>query len=128
MDEGAYLLEAARAQLDRAYAPYSNLHVACALRTEDGTIVTGVNVENASFGLTICAERCAVVCAVAAGHRKFKAAAVVTKVQGITPCGACRQVLSEFMDPSAPVFYLDDSVVRRTTISELLPNAFGMPA
>lgn len=127
MDEGAYLIDAARAQLDKAYAPYSNFPVACALEAEDGTIITGVNVENGSYGLTVCAERCAVFAGVAAGHRRFKAAAVVAKVQGITPCGACRQVLSEFMAPDAPLYYPDVSGAQRTTIGDLLPNAFGRP-
>lgn len=126
-DEGRYLVDTARAQLAKAYAPYSDFPVACALEAEDGTIVTGVNVENGSYGLTICAERCAVFAGVAAGHRRFKAAAVVAKDPGITPCGACRQVLSEFMDPSAPVFYPDESGIRRTTIAQLLPDAFSRP-
>jgi len=127
IDEGSYLIDAARAQLAKAYAPYSEFPVACALEAEDGTIVTGVNVENGSYGLTICAERCAVFSGVAAGHRRFKAAAVVARDPGITPCGACRQVLSEFMDPSAPVYYPDESGVRRTTMAQLLPDAFSRP-
>jgi cytidine deaminase len=127
INEGNHLIDAASAQLGKAYAPYSNFPVACALIAEDGTIVTGVNVENGSYGLTICAERCAVFAGVAAGHRRFKAAAVVAKLPGVTPCGACRQVLSEFMDPSAPLYYPSDSGLQRTTIGDLLPNAFGGP-
>jgi cytidine deaminase len=126
-DNGSYLVEAARAQLEKAYAPDSKFPVACALEAEDGTVVTGVNVENGSYGLTICAERCAVFAGVAAGHRRFRAAAIVARSPGVTPCGACRQVLNEFMDPSAPVFYPDESGVQRTTIAQLLPHAFGGP-
>jgi cytidine deaminase len=121
-NQGALLVELARTQLGRGYAPYSKLQVACALETEDGTIITGVNVENASLGLTICAERCDVCSAIAAGHRRFRAVAVVATTEGITPCGACRQVLSEFMEPSAPVYYADAGGIRRTTIGDLLPS------
>jgi cytidine deaminase len=126
-DEGQYLISRARAELDKAYAPYSNFSIACALLAEDGTVVTGVNVENGSYGLTICAERCAVFVGVAAGHRRFKAVAVVANVLNVSPCGACRQVLSEFMSKDAPVYYPRDSAVRRTTIGELLPDAFDKP-
>lgn len=123
-DEGNYLVDVARSQLAKAYAPYSSFRVACALVAEDGTLITGVNVENASYGLTICAERCAVFSGVALGKRKYKAAAVVADETGITPCGACRQVMNEFMDSTAPLYYCDESGVRQTTIGALLPDAF----
>src|ERR1700756_2574607 len=94
------LLAAARFARERAYAPYSQFRVGAAVETEDGTIVTGCNVENASYGLSICAERTAIVSAVAQGYRVFRAVAVAGP-EGVTtsPCGACRQFIAEF-DPS----------------------------
>src|SRR5262245_17989238 len=90
------LLVAARGAATRAYAPYSS-PVGAAVLTADGTVVTGCNVENASYGLTVCAERTAVFSAVAAGHRTIVGVAVTApRVVTITPCGACRQVLNEF--------------------------------
>jgi cytidine deaminase len=92
------LLAAARRAAERAYAPYSDFPVGAAALTVDGSVVLGVNVENASFGLTICAERVAVGAAVAAGHRQLRAVAVAApRKPGTTPCGACRQVLNEFV-------------------------------
>ena len=119
------LLDAARAVQRRAYAPYSRFHVGCALEADDGRVFVGCNVENASYGLTICAERAAVCAAVAAGARRFVRAVVVTDADPpAAPCGACRQVLSEFgreltvdgVGPSGQVHW---------TIAELLPAAFG---
>ncbi|MDR1106029.1 MAG: cytidine deaminase [Treponema sp.] len=113
--------EAARA----AYAPYSKFRVGAALACEDGTIFSGCNVENRSFGLTICAERNAVFQAVAAGRRRFAALAIATpdSAEPVGPCGACRQVLSEFMAEDAPVRF-GGSGPRRVdaTIGELLPH------
>jgi cytidine deaminase len=118
------LLEAACAVRERAYAPYSNYHVGAAILTEDGQIFTGVNVENASHSLAICAERSAVFTAVSAGIRKILAVAVCTENAG-SPCGACRQVLSEFAD-DAPVWLSDDQGnFRETTLRTLLPDHFG---
>ena len=101
------MFEQARKAAEFAYAPYSKFRVGAALLTDDGTIVTGCNVENRSFGLGICAERSAVVKAVGLGYRSFKALAVSTpdSETPVGPCGACRQVLSEFMEPSAPVIF-----------------------
>jgi cytidine deaminase len=119
------LIDAARAAQLRAYAPYSNFHVGAALESEDGTIYTGCNVENASYGLTICAERAAICAAVAAGARKFRRVVVVSDVDPpAAPCGACRQVLAEFsrdlridgIGPASTVSW---------TIAQLLPAAFG---
>lgn len=115
----------ARENRNRAYAPYSKFTVGAALITEDGTIFHGVNVENASYGLGICAERTAAVSAVAAGHRAFKAIAVAGPESTVTaPCGACRQFLNEF-NPELVVAYTTPDGVTVTTLDRLLPDAFG---
>lgn len=107
-----------------AYAPYSNYRVGAALLTGSGQVYTGVNVENASYGLAICAERTAAVKAVSAGEREFVAIAVVTD-NGGSPCGACRQVLAEF-GPQMRVILADSAGESRVyTMSELLPDSFG---
>src|SRR5881296_2781589 len=90
------LIAAAKTAQRRAHAPYSKFRVGAALLTKSGKVYTGCNVENASYGLTICAERVALAKAVSEGHRKFKAIAVVAPSGGLSPCGACRQVLAEF--------------------------------
>lgn len=118
------LFEAALAAASNAYAPYSRFRVGAALLTENGGIVTGVNVENRSFGLTNCAERSAVYAAVSSGIRNFTAIAIATPDSDypVGPCGACRQVLSEFMPPETPVVFGPDferSVV--TTVGALYP-------
>ena len=108
-----------------AYCPYSHFQVGSALLTEDNKIFSGANVENASYGVTNCAERTALFTAVAAGHQKIKAIAVSAK--GIAfPCGACRQALNEF-NPEMTVILTneDGSDSKETTLSKLLPNAFG---
>ena len=107
-----------------AYAPYSNFRVGAALLCEDGTIVTGVNVENRSFGLTTCAERNAVSTAIAQGRQRFIALAVSTpdSEEPTGPCGACRQVISEFMPPDAPVRFSGKGQNRvDTTVGALYP-------
>jgi len=117
------LMMAAREARARAYAPYSRFAVGAALMAADGTMFTGANVENASYGLSICAERNAVVHAVAEGFREFTAIAVVSG-NGVTPCGACRQVLAEFA-PELIVIVADTAGNRRVyRLSELLPDAF----
>jgi cytidine deaminase len=113
--------EAARA---RAYAPYSGFHVGAALETAEGVIVAGCNVENASYGLTICAERSAVAAAVQLGARQFTRLALVSDAPvPISPCGACRQVLLEFGGDLVIESYAGDQVLRWTA-SELLPAGF----
>jgi cytidine deaminase len=118
------LVKQAREVRKRAYAPYSNYQVGAALLGASGQIYTGCNVENAVYPEVICAERSAVVKAVSEGERDFVAIAVVTR-DGGSPCGACRQVLSEF-SPAIVVLIADDAGnVRETTVSALLPDRFG---
>jgi len=121
------LIAAAREAATRAYCPYSNYPVGAALLTREWQIVTGSNVENVSFGLTLCAERTALVKAVSDGMREFIALAVVGGNQTpAAPCGACRQVLAEFCAPDMPVFYarLTGGQSVATTVGALLPQAF----
>jgi cytidine deaminase len=119
------LVSAARAAQQQAYAPYSRFRVGAALEGEDGRVFVGCNVENASFGLTICAERAAVCAAVSAGVRGFRRAVVVSDADPpAAPCGACRQVLSEF-GPDLRVDAVGPSGSVSWTIAELLPAAFG---
>jgi cytidine deaminase len=120
------LATAARRAAKSSYAPYSNFSVGAAVLTSSGRIFIGCNVENASYGLTNCAERTAVFKAVAAGHRKLVAVAVYTPTPRPTaPCGACRQVIHEF-GPNASIVCLCDSPERiETTLDQLLPKAFG---
>jgi cytidine deaminase len=117
------LVAAAWAARDRAYAPYSRFAVGAALLAEDGRVFTGCNVENLSFGLTICAERAAVFAAVAAGVRRFLAVAVVADTtEPVSPCGACRQVLVEFGD-LAVRSVTRAGVVFEARLFDLLPRA-----
>lgn len=109
-----------------AHAPYSGFQVGAALLGEDGRVFAGCNVENLSFGLTICAERSAVVQAVAAGVKRFRGIAVVAKADHIiTPCGACRQVLAEFGLDLQVTCMTTDGAIRQWTLSELLPESFA---
>jgi cytidine deaminase len=119
------LIEAARSAQSRAYAPYSNFRVGAALETVDGTVFTGCNVENASYGLTICAERAALSAAVSAGARRFRRAVVVSDVDPpAAPCGACRQVLAEF-GLDLPIDGVGSRQKVTWRLAELLPAAFG---
>jgi len=126
VEERSKLLQAAREAAGRAYAPYSNLRVGAAVLTERGNIFTGGNVENASYGLSICAERAAVFAAVAAegGDMKIRALAVFNESEGsCSPCGACRQVILEF-GPQALVLYKGPDGFKEARITELLPEGF----
>lgn len=122
------LIEAAKEAALHSYSPYSNFPVGAALLSENGTVITGCNVENASYGLTMCAERGAIQTAIAKGYTSFKAIAVVgLKSNPCMPCGACRQVMFEF---DIPQIFLEDEAgqVISYTMDELLPHSFGPKA
>jgi cytidine deaminase len=119
------LITAARNAQARAYAPYSKFRVGAALEAADGTVFLGCNVENASYGLTICAERAAVCAAVSAGVKRFRRAVVVSDVDPpAAPCGACRQVLAEF-GLDLPIEGVGSKRTLTWRLSDLLPVAFG---
>ena len=120
----ARIIRAARDVQERAYAPYSHFRVGAALLGEDGTVYTGCNVENASYGLTICAERNAIFHAVACGCRHFIALLITGDSKDLTaPCGACRQVMAEFSIPEIILVRPDDSY-ETFTLQQLLPLNF----
>ena len=121
------LLKSAKEVLTRSYSPYSKFPVAAALLTLNGNIVVGVNIENASYGLTICAERVAVFRSISEGYQGFRAIAIVSQRGGFCPpCGACRQVLLEFAEITSEVI-LEDQEGKPIIINvmDLLPQAFG---
>ena len=126
----ADLLTAAREAALRAYAPYSKFQVGCALETTSGAVFTGCNVENASYGLTICAERNAVFQAVSAEgpDMRLRRVAVVCLGQEFPPCGACRQVIAEFSLPGGltEVTFLQSGAPVTLTLAELLPASFAL--
>lgn len=119
------LLQRASQARNTAYAPYSKFHVGAALLGTCGEVFTGCNVENASYGLAICAERTAVFKAVSEGVKSFSAIAI-SVTNGGSPCGACRQVLNEF-NPKMKIYLGDENgtLIRETVLDELLPDAFG---
>ncbi|MCS7175552.1 cytidine deaminase [Pseudothermotoga sp.] len=120
----AKLIEKAIEAMNRAYAPYSNFKVGAALLTKSGKIFVGCNVENASFGLTICAERVAIFSAVTAGETQFEKLVIVADTNlPVSPCGACRQVMSEFGDFEVLLTNRRGDIMK-TRVSELLPHAF----
>lgn len=119
------LINQAKEAYHKAYAPYSNYSVGAAVLTDDGEIFDGINVENAVYPLSICAERVAIFKAVSAGKKSFKAIAVVTK-NGGTPCGSCRQVMAEFgLDTEIYIANEAGELILTKTVSDLLPYAFG---
>ena len=123
-EERQSLIDLANEARRRAYAPYSNYPVGAALRTKSGKVFTGVNVENAAYPTTMCAERTAVFSAVTAGEREFEVIAVATD-NGGSPCGSCRQVLAEFgLDTIVLLADGAGNLVQETTVKELLPGAF----
>lgn len=124
-DDWQDLYQAALAARQRAYAPYSRFAVGSALRGNSGTIYCGCNIENASSGLTICAERMAIWKAISAGESGFTQLIVVTE-DGSTPCGACRQVMTEFTAELEIVVADTAGRAKRTWLSVLLPDAFRL--
>lgn len=120
------LRQSAAAAAERAYCPYSRFPVGAAVLTADGSIFAGGNVENASYGLTNCAERSAIFAAVSSGHRRILAVAVYTPTAVATPpCGACRQVINEFGADAWVFSFAREGEPLRYRVSELLPGAFG---
>jgi cytidine deaminase len=118
------LIDVANTARQSAYAPYSNYPVGAALRTKTGRIFTGVNVENAAYPQTMCAERVAIFKAVSEGEKEFEVMAVVTG-NGGSPCGGCRQVLAEFgLDTIILMADRNGNLIKETTVKELLPEAF----
>jgi cytidine deaminase len=121
------LIAAAKRAYEHAHAPYSNFRVGAAVLLEGGEVFTGCNVENASYGLTNCAERTAIFSAISAlGSERVRIKAVVVlndQQVACSPCGACRQVISEF-GPNAEIFYLGPKGIQRSSMRELLPNCF----
>ncbi len=121
------LLQAARAARRLAYCPYSHLAVGAALACEGGSIVTAANVENGSYGLTLCAERAVVARALAEGQRGFVALAIVSSAaRPVPPCGACRQVLHEFAPGLTLYLQGEEGAARETTLAALLPDPFEL--
>lgn len=123
------LIEAAKAAQKNSYSPYSRYPVGAAVLTESGRVYTGCNVENASFGLAICAERVAIFKAISSGEKRIKSLCVVAK--SAAPCGACRQVIIEFADKDAEMIYVDWQPLEKkekvtfTTAGKLLPHSFN---
>ena len=123
-EERQFLIDLANEARRRAYVPYSNYPVGAALRTKSGKVFTGVNVENAAYPTTMCAERTAVFTAVTAGEREFEVIAVATE-NGGSPCGSCRQVLAEFgLDTVVLLADGEGKLTQETTVRDLLPGAF----
>jgi cytidine deaminase len=118
------LMDLAKDSIRYAYAPYSKFRVGAALLMKDGSVYTGCNVENASYGLSICAERVAIAKAVSAGKRDLRAIAVIAEKSEVTPCGACRQFISEF-GTDIDIIYIKDGHIVVKKIADLLPEAFN---
>lgn len=121
------LIEKAYKAMEMAYVPYSKFQVGAAILTADGKVITGCNVENASFGATNCAERTAIFKAISEGHRDFVKIAVVSNSRKRTyPCGICRQVISEFTMDASMVFHGDDEGIIEVPMTEILPYKFDL--
>ena len=119
------LMQKAIEMLDRAYIPYSHFPVGAALECEDGTVYTGCNFENSSFGLTICAERTAIFKAVSEGHRDFDTLVIAGRSDDYcVPCGTCRQVMMEFAPDLTVICLNKNGESRKFTLKELLPYGF----
>jgi cytidine deaminase len=125
--EEKQLVQEAHAAREMAYVPYSNFKVGAALLAKDGTVYRGCNIENAGYSMTNCAERTAFFKAISEGVRDFAQLVVVADTEGpVSPCGACRQVISEFCDPQMEVILTNlKGDTQKTTVAELLPGAFS---
>ena len=125
------LVDAAQAARENSYSPYSKFKVGAAVLTQEGKIFTGTNIENSSYGLTVCAERNAIFAAVCAGYRHFRALALIgRKIKGqafVSPCGACRQVMSEFMTPDTPIYLAALDGKKRTVSMKPLKALMPFP-
>ena len=121
------LIEQSKKAREKAYVPYSKFPVGAALLGEDGKVYHGCNIENAGYSMTNCAERTAFFKAISEGFTRFSAIAIIADTEGpCSPCGACRQVMSEFCDASMPVFLTNlKGDIQQTTVGELLPGAFS---
>ncbi len=120
------LIEAARGMLPRAYAPYSGFRVGAALLASDGRVFTGCNIENASYSVTLCAERCALSVAVAAGAREFLSLALISSSSDLCyPCGVCRQALLEFSPSIRLICAGGDGMFETFSLEDLLPRSFS---
>ncbi len=118
------LITKAKEAVLNCYCPYSEFHVTAVIEDEDGGLHSGVNVENSSYGLTVCAERAAVFSAVSRGHKKFRRILIYSPDGEPLPCGACRQVLAEFCDDDFQVTVATPGAVKHYTLAELLPHRF----
>lgn len=127
MEQTVKLIAAARAARQMSYSPYSHFAVGAAVECADGTIYSGCNIENSAYGLSNCAERTAIFKAVADGHRRFKAIAVIADSDApCAPCGACRQVIAEFGIPAIIMANLQGDT-KTASLAEILPYAFSLP-
>jgi cytidine deaminase len=125
MKDESTLIDSARAARLNAFAPFSHFLVGAALETEDGQVITGCNIENATYGLTICAERVAGFKAVSEGHRRFRRIAIVADTNSPTPpCGACRQILWEFCGDIEVLLANVQALTARFRLADLLPHPF----
>lgn len=125
--ENEVLISYAKKAMGNAYAPYSGFSVGAALLTTDGEIFTGCNVENASFGATICAERCAILKAISEGYTSFEKIAIVSSADDLTfPCGICRQFLSEFMEDGVVVLMDKQENIKEYALNDLIPFSFSL--
>ena len=119
------LLNYAKQVSENSYSPYSNFKVGAAVLCEDNKVFLGTNIENSSYGLSMCAERVAVFEAIANGCKKIKAVAIYSKKGNVTPCGACRQVISEFSKTADIIYNTNEDKFTVTKISSLLPKSFN---
>ena len=119
------LLEYARQTSENSYSPYSKFRVGAAVLCEDNKVFCGTNIENASYGLSMCAERTAIFTAISNGCKNIKAVAIYSKKGDVTPCGACRQVILEFSKTADVVYNTGKDKLKVVKISSLLPNSFN---